>query len=126
MPSFQLSVSPHRRAAAKFIALVRRRIQSAYAERSDLTQTAIANELGIHRSVVNRQLRGYQDMTLGRVAELAFVLGFEPEFHLVRPEPDYRANEVFGGDSHNPFSKVMHSSTALETTHIQKRELEFN
>ena len=84
MTSFRLSVSPHRRAAARFVSKVHRRLQKAYAEAPDVTQTAIANSLGVHRSVINRQLRGHKDMSLGRVAELAWAMGYEPEFDLVK------------------------------------------
>ena len=45
----------------------------------------IANALGVHRSVINRQMRGRKDMSLGRVAELAHLLGYEAEFELTKP-----------------------------------------
>jgi hypothetical protein len=82
-PSFQLSVAPHRRVAARFVGNVRRRLQQAFAERATIKQTDIARELGVHRSVITRQIRGYQDMTLGRVAELSWALGFEPVFDMI-------------------------------------------
>lgn len=82
MPSFRIAVEPHRRIAARFISQVRGKLQKAYAESPNVRQTDIAEKLGIHRSVINRQLRGYQDMTLGRVAEIAWALGRDPEFHL--------------------------------------------
>lgn len=83
MTSFQLSVSLHRRVAARFVNNVRRRLQRAYAEAANIKQTDIARELGVHRSVINRQLRGYKDMTVGRVAELSWALGYEPSFSLI-------------------------------------------
>ena len=36
----------------------------------------------MHRSVINRELRGKKDITLGRVAELAWALGRTPELVL--------------------------------------------
>jgi transcriptional regulator with XRE-family HTH domain len=78
MPSFQITLSPSKRAAARFVNNVRRKLQKALLEESEkrgLTQTDIANEIGVHRSVINRELRGRKDMTLGRVAELAVALG---------------------------------------------------
>lgn len=92
MTSFQLSVSPHRRVAARFVNNVRRRLQRAYAEAAGIKQTDIARELGVHRSVINRQLRGYQDMTIGRVAELSWALGYEPVFDLISVVGDPSAN----------------------------------
>jgi len=84
MPSFRTSVTPHRRTAARFVEAVRRKLVAAYADQPEVTQTAIAETLGVHRSVVNRQLRGLSNMSLGRVAELSWCLGFEPVFTLER------------------------------------------
>lgn len=78
MTSFQVSISPTKVAAARFIGDVRRGLQRAYAvakNTNGLNQSEIARELGVHRSVVNRELTGLKDMTLGRVAELAHILG---------------------------------------------------
>lgn len=94
MTSFQLSVSPHRRAAARFVDRVRRALQKAYAEEPEISQTNIANALGVHRSVINRQLRGYKDITLSRVAELAWALGREPCFDLIVPAIADGANHM--------------------------------
>lgn len=89
MTSFQLSVTPHRRAAARFIDKVHRHLGRAYADSPHVTQTAIANALGVHRSVINRQMRGRKDMSLGRVAELAHLLGYEADFKMNKPDlPD--------------------------------------
>lgn len=85
MPSFQISISPSRRVAARYISHVRRAIQKAYAEEhqsSGLTQSDIARSIGVHRSVINRELRGQKDITHGRVAEFAYALGREPFFEL--------------------------------------------
>jgi transcriptional regulator with XRE-family HTH domain len=78
MPSFQITLSPTKRAAGRFVYGVRRKLQKALAEekkKRGLTQTAIASEIGVHRSVISRELRGGKDITLGRVAELASALG---------------------------------------------------
>jgi len=78
MPSFQITLSPSKRAAGRFVYRVRRALQKALAEeqeRRGLNQSAVARAIGVHRSVVNRELRGGKDITLGRVAELAWALG---------------------------------------------------
>ena len=82
--SFQITISPSRRAAARFVTSVRRTIQKAYAEeqKNGLTQTAIAAAIGVHRSVINRELRGRKDITVGRVAELAWAMGRKPFFEM--------------------------------------------
>jgi transcriptional regulator with XRE-family HTH domain len=85
MTSFQTTISPTRRAAARFIATVRRALQQALVEefrKRGLTQSDIARELKVHRSVINRELRGERDIGLGRIGELAHVLGRKPVFDL--------------------------------------------
>lgn len=85
MPSFQITVTPSRRTAARFVTSVRRAIQKALAEervKSGITQSQIARAIGVHRSVINREINGYKDLTLGRVAELAWALGRKPLFSL--------------------------------------------
>ncbi|HEV7598823.1 MAG TPA: helix-turn-helix transcriptional regulator [Bradyrhizobium sp.] len=85
MPSFQIAIEPNRRAAARFVGQVRRAIQKAFAEeqkKRGLSQADIARTLGVNRSVINRELKGFKDITLGRVAELAWVMGRKPSFNL--------------------------------------------
>ena len=81
MPSFQISITPSRRVAARFVTGVRRKILKAL-EQEGLKQTDIARAIGVHRSVINRELRGKKDITLGRTAELAWAMGREPFFDL--------------------------------------------
>lgn len=83
MTSFQISIPAKRRAATRFIDRVHRKLQGAYSRKPDLSQAKIANALGVNRSVVNRQLRGGQDMTLSSVAQLAWALGALPVFDLI-------------------------------------------
>lgn len=88
MPSFQITVSPSRRAAARFIGRVRRDLVKAVSRKKaaeGITQSEIARRIDVHRSVISRELRGYNDLTLGRVAELAWALGLEPAFELKEP-----------------------------------------
>lgn len=85
MPSLKITITPEKRAAARFIGSVRRAIQKAYVEeqrKRGLSQSDIARELKVHRSVINRELRGFKDMTLGRVAQFAWVFGRKPAFNL--------------------------------------------
>lgn len=85
MPSFQISISPSRRAAARFIGQVRRALLKALEEekaRSGLSQSDIARTIGVHRSVINRELRGQKDITLGRVGEIAHAMGRDVTFDL--------------------------------------------
>jgi hypothetical protein len=83
--SFQISITPNRRAAGRYVTRVRRSLQKALAEENKkrgLTQSDIARAIGVHRSVINRELSGRADITLGRVAELAWAMGRTPTFDL--------------------------------------------
>jgi hypothetical protein len=85
MPSLQITISPDKRAAARFIGSVRRAIQKAYIEeqrKRGVSQSDIARALKVHRSVINRELRGFKDMTLGRVGQFAWALGRKASFSL--------------------------------------------
>jgi transcriptional regulator with XRE-family HTH domain len=89
MTSFQIAISPSRRAAGRFISRVRRSLQRALVEEGEISginQSRVADAIGVHRSVISRELNGRQDITLGRVAELAWALGREIEFDLVVPK----------------------------------------
>jgi hypothetical protein len=88
MPSFQIAVEPSRRAAARFVGQVRRSLQKAYVEeqqRRGLSQSEIARLLKVHRSVINRELKGLKDMTLGRVGELSWAMGRKAFFSAEEP-----------------------------------------
>lgn len=89
MTSFQIAITPSKRAAGRFISRVRRALQRelvAEGEQSGLSQSDVARSIGVHRSVISRELNGRQDITVGRIAELAWAMGREIEFDLVRPK----------------------------------------
>lgn len=81
MMSYQIAIPKTRRAAARFIQQVRAQLLRAVAE-AEVSQADIARELGVNRSVVNRELRGTSDLSLGRVAEIAVILGYLPKLTL--------------------------------------------
>jgi transcriptional regulator with XRE-family HTH domain len=95
MTSFQITISPSRRVAGRFISDVRRKLQRALSEesaKSGLTQSDIARSIGVHRSVINRELKGFKDITLGRLAELAFAMGREPTLELLLDQDEVGTN----------------------------------
>jgi len=117
MPSFQISITPSRRVAARFITAVRRKILKALEEENKkrgLKQTDLARAINVHRSVINRELRGKKDMTIGRVAELGWALGRVPTFDLPErtirdgsnlPTPAIVTGPSIGGTQDNPFAR---------------------
>ena len=118
MTSFQIAISDSRTVATRFISRVRREIHKALAEESKkrgLTQSDIAREIGVHRSVISRELRGQKDISLGRVGEIAHALGRDPEFFLREEEIDQASN--FRPDS---FSiKIGGGTTSIATSLIK-------
>jgi hypothetical protein len=95
MPSFQIAIEPNRRAAARFVGQVRRSLQKAFVEeqkKRGLSQSEIARLLKVHRSVINRELKGFKDMTLGRVGELSWAMGRKAFFSAEEPQVSYLAN----------------------------------
>jgi len=68
MSSFTIDISPDRRAAARFVADVLRELRSI---------EGLSDE-------VARELDGTQPLTLGRVAEIASMYGYEVRFSLER------------------------------------------
>jgi transcriptional regulator with XRE-family HTH domain len=107
MTSFQIAISPSRRAAGRFISRVRRSLQRALVEEGEISginQSRVADAIGVHRSVISRELNGRQDITLGRVAELAWALGREIEFDLVAPK-------ILPGTNNLPTTKAISDGT---------------
>ena len=83
MPSFEYDIGEQTRVGARFIAHVRDEIQDAlFSEKQTrkVTQQQIAEKLGTSRAVINRQIMGLENMTLRRVAELLWAIGWEPYF----------------------------------------------
>jgi hypothetical protein len=62
----------------------RRELQKAIVEEG-VTQASIASELDVNRSVIHRQIVGYENLGVGRVGEIASVLGRVPFFRLLKP-----------------------------------------
>ncbi len=90
MPSFQIALSKTERAGGRFVLAVRRALQRALIEENKkhgITQSDIAREIGVHRSVVNRELKGEKDITLGRVGEIARALNRRAVVSLMPIQP---------------------------------------
>ena len=107
MTSFQTGVTPPRRAAARYVSQVRRVLQQALMDEKSsrgLTQSEVARQIGVHRSVISRELKGYMDITHGRVGELAWAMGYKPRLVLEKVDESAEANSV---DEHQPPTRAM-------------------
>jgi transcriptional regulator with XRE-family HTH domain len=74
--SYRMPVSDKQRRVGRAIQRAQRELAKAMAEegRHGVTQQAIAEKLGIGRSVVNRRVTGRANLTLRSMAELAWAL----------------------------------------------------
>ena len=121
MNSYEFKIDDQPRAGSRFITRVKEELQRALAaEKSErkLTQQAIADKLGVNRSVVNRRFMGLENMTARSIGELLWALGWEPYF-------EARKNEQ--NDSDNEFTTpvITESSTSVgedsEPRHVYMR-----
>jgi transcriptional regulator with XRE-family HTH domain len=103
------------RTVARFMGTVRRELQKAVAAEKQarkLTQQQIADMLDTSRSVINREILG-GNLTLRRLAELAWALGWEIVFEFRKPAPASGQNqplealpELPKSNTDNQFTKV--------------------
>lgn len=78
MTSYQIPLQPNKKAGSRFVARVREVLQIAVAyeaKHNKINQSKIADRLGVHRSVISRELNGLQDMPLRRVGEICEAIG---------------------------------------------------
>jgi hypothetical protein len=110
MPSFEFDIGEQSRVGARFIARVRDEIQRAvFTEKSSrkITQQQIAEKLGTSRAVINRQVQGLENMTLRRVAEILWAIGWEPNFE---------ARKIPAGENQYPAVAVGAPPITVKTT----------
>ena len=96
MPSYEYKIDERSRAGSRFITSVNNELRHALVtEKSErkLTQQAIADKLGVNRSVVNRRFMGLENMTARSIGELLWAIGWEPHFEARKIERNYGDNE---------------------------------
>jgi len=79
------------------------------------TMADVANELGIHRSVISRILAGGGNPTVRTIGELAGVLGYRPELVLHKVQTSVGANRPLATVSIVPDTAA--PTTAAERNH---------
>ena len=100
MPSFDFDIGEQARIGSRFMSHVRDEIQHALfseKERRKITQQQIAEKLGTSRAVINRQIMGLENMTLRRVAEILWAIGWEPYFE---------ARKIPAGENQSPATEI--------------------
>jgi transcriptional regulator with XRE-family HTH domain len=85
---FQFDIGGRARHAGRFIGRVRGELLRALSQRKSeggLPQQALAEKLGMKRSLINRQLAGEANLSLRSLADLAWAMDMEISFELKKP-----------------------------------------
>ncbi len=101
MKFYQTRIDPKERQVARFLGDVERAFQRAFTEAKKerkLTQQQIAVALGVDRSAINRRLLGRENMTERSIAEMAWAMGYDIEFKLVRREAMHEAENTLAAE----------------------------
>ncbi len=117
MPSYEYKIDERSRAGSRFITSVNSELRHALVtEKSErkLTQQAIADKLGVNRSVVNRRFMGLENMTARSIGELLWAIGWEPYFEARKIEQNYGDNEFIE-------SAIKESSTSASDASFRVR-----
>jgi transcriptional regulator with XRE-family HTH domain len=128
MTSYRFSSAPKERKVGRFLGRVRRELQAAFAEEKtshNLTQAQIARELGVDRSVINRQLMGTENLTLRRIGELAWAMGRDIHFSLVKPTVPIGLNshpQTDPAQPNTPSSKIDTKGKVVEFPETKKND----
>ena len=91
MPSFRTKVSARRGVYLALSAQVERQLREAYArafETGLVTQSSVADKLGIDRSAVHRRLTGRTNMTLETLADMVWALDQTIEVRIGDPRAE--------------------------------------
>jgi transcriptional regulator with XRE-family HTH domain len=94
MTSFRLGIKPTRRAAGRFVSKARKKLQQAAIRgaQKGISQSDVARIIGVHRSLISRELNGEANLSLSRFAEIAQALGGEAEIDIRFPEDEKGRN----------------------------------
>jgi plasmid maintenance system antidote protein VapI len=125
--SYELKIDPKKRAASRFIGKVRKALISAAIEEkklSGISQKEIAEAIGVNKSVVSRMLKGESNLTLRSVGELAWALGWEPDFTLKRRAVAIHSNEARPEQARTTAQKAASSSNYNVLVYDKTRAIE--
>ena len=105
MISYLFDIGNRARTIGRFVGSVREGLQYALfteKKRSKLTQQHIAHLIGVNRSVINRQIMGTENLTVKRVAELAWAIGWDVDIIFHDPQKRPEAINSITGTHPNP------------------------
>jgi transcriptional regulator with XRE-family HTH domain len=94
--SFHFDIGSRARQAGRFIGRVRSELLKSLSEKkieTGLSQQELARRLGVHRSLINRQLSGESNLTLRSLADIAWAMDMEIVFELRKLTPSPGQNE---------------------------------
>ncbi len=86
MSSYKIRVDPRRKTFTRLISVIHRELAAALEREGrarNLTQSDVANTLGVNKSAISRRLSGTSNLTLKSISDLAWVLGHDVDFRLV-------------------------------------------
>lgn len=90
---------------------VESQLRDAYArkyETGEITQSSLAEKLGVNRSVVHRRLMGHANMRIDTIADMVWALGQEIEVRIYEPDghalSNFRICETLDSDQPSPVS----------------------
>lgn len=90
--SYQMRLNSRSRVAGRFIGAAHDELRAAF-EKSGKTQQEIADRLGVDKAVINRRLKGTENLTLRTLAEMAWAINHDVRVVMVRPKSGVHRNE---------------------------------
>jgi Helix-turn-helix len=93
--SFRTKVSQRRATYLRLVGQIEGQLREAYHRRfreKKITQSSLADKLGVGRSVVNRRLSGQRNMTIETIADMVWGLGHAIEVKIYDPSERMGAN----------------------------------
>ena len=125
MTSFHFDIGGRARHAGRFIGRVRGELLRALSKRKSegrLPQQALAEKLGIERSLINRQLAGESNLTLRSLADLAWAMDMEISFELKEATTNAGQNHLV---QHQPMQNELVQNQPTTTSTVGHGQIKY-
>ena len=122
MKLFSLNMNPKERATGRFKSRVNRTLVRAVIEakrEKNLTQSQIADQMGVDKSTFSRIINGRGNLTLKTIGDVSWVLGLRPDitFSKIQHDSADRANRpAMQPNTGNKSESLPHSSYPSNAT----------